>query len=434
MYLVLYIRRWSRRSRLRLDLPWMQTIPVFISAIDFPEAEGTLDKELSAAEIIVLSGRHSVYIHRRRDIAALNPDISRCYPGAIGLKLIKGRQMAPDGTPFYTSEAIAPASTRWSMKAIGSISEKKAVSNLLNTEGVAPRIFDIIRLESANGAFHYAFVTQHVSGTVVQGDKGSQFINRFKSVLKKLGMETVSIKEHCDLRPPEFRGNIIGDGTGTWYVDIQNFVIADGTVVRSIADKARRSLLDAYNVSNQRAPKNEEQVANFWLPFHQSFDFLRLHGVVVEKAIIIDERCSAPAFFVPVAVAGGALWHIVEKPIQKEVKQWLYLVGCTRFSDGKKREESEAFCEQHPRCGVRLFLLDDGHVHSIKHRTDYVDFYVIERRGTEAKALAGDIPGHWRFLGNSHFSSASGVAFIWDLFALEPAERVTTRESIGSFS
>ncbi len=48
------------------------------------------------------------------------------------------------------------------MYAVGSMLEQAVVSNLLNGQGVAPKVYDIIRLESGDGSWRYAYVVQPI--------------------------------------------------------------------------------------------------------------------------------------------------------------------------------------------------------------------------------------------------------------------------------
>ena len=137
-YIYLSVKRSYQRKRLHFVGTIVPEIPQFTCELLERVADGSeLLSVLEGAGISCLSGRHSVYISDRKAIGLLNSEIADRYPGQIGLKIIKSRQISPDGTPFYTSAELAPASTRWSMRAVGSMAEKTVVSNLLNSEGVA---------------------------------------------------------------------------------------------------------------------------------------------------------------------------------------------------------------------------------------------------------------------------------------------------------
>ena len=64
------------------------------------------------------------------------------YPHLIGLKLIKSQTMHPDGTPFYCGIDASKTSTKSIMTAVGSVEEKKIISNVLSEYSVAPKTYD----------------------------------------------------------------------------------------------------------------------------------------------------------------------------------------------------------------------------------------------------------------------------------------------------
>ncbi len=336
-YIILFIRRSYQRKKLNLTHPYPQSVPVFPSEIQFNTESGIdLESILSTAGLICYSGRHSVYIGRKADICQINGDITKDYPANIGLKIIKSRQLAPDNTPYYTSSEIAPASTYWSMTAVGSMEEKKAVANLLYTQGVAPRVYDLIKILSENKAYHYAFVVEHINGSVLHGREGEHFISHFKEVLSLFGMDTISITEHSDLRPPVFRNNIICGTEGARYIDIQNFVLSDSELVRTIE---RDFLLNFLQSSDQTATIfTETESGRFdWESYSKSVDILS--GILECNDISINEfviftQSNLAVFFLPYLLHLGAPWVHILEPKNTAIANWMFLNGFSRFSFG----------------------------------------------------------------------------------------------------
>lgn len=417
-YVFLFLRKLYKDRRLNLNHSLQQSIPLFQSKIPFSaENDEDLGTLLYNAGISSASGRHSVYVSSRSDVAKINEKILDCYPEGSGIKIIKSRELSPDGTPYYTSAKLAPASNWWSMRAVGSMAEKKAVSNVLASANLAPRVYDIIKLQSDNGTFHYAFVVQHVKGTIVRGDEGGKFIARFKAALAEMGIETFSIAEHCDLRPPDFRNNIMGNAYGMWYVDIQNFVFADAMVVRAIQERAKRILLKKYNASNlqQNHVFHVDDDRVFSLT-GETFLFLKQHGVVLKKTIVIDMRRSG-ALFVPMALNGGAQWYFLVNKQDPSVQMWLSFLGYTRVGCDVPEQEIDVFCTRHPCCETRLFLLDrDADMSMVKASARHSDVFVFETGMVASDKVAHDVPDQWQFLNSSVFTSPDGVAFSWHVF------------------
>jgi hypothetical protein len=210
-------------------------------------------------------------------------------------------------------------------------------------------------------------------------------------------------------------------------------VLADSSVVRTILDQAEKTSLAIYDIESQRVKPTADRITDLLLPLARSFGFLQSFGVIPGETIIIDGRRTG-ALFVPITAAGGVLWHILEEPVRKEMKQWLYLFGYTRFSDGMKRGESEAFCRQHPRCTTRLYLLENGHLQWIEPSDHYTDFIVVERRRNTGGSDMITVHEHWSLLGSASFSSVSGALFTWDLFAPKSGVRVSSSEVVSSVS
>lgn len=303
-----------------------QPVPLLFSHIDFGSYPGdNLDFHLDAAHITYKSGRHSVYIESYEDIAKINPEITQKYPYPVALKLIKSQELAPDATPYYTSRRLAPASTWFSMVAIGSMFEQAVVSNLLNDRNVAPRVYDIVHLQSESGSWRYAYVVQPIKGEVVTGNAGIQFVARFKKAMEQLGMETMSIQEHCDLRPPEFRNNIISDTNGIYYVDIQNFVLAD----RRFGDKLLLTMEQRKLQNRQKSGKPCIGSVDTSVNLAELFQKC---GVSIKKTVCVDILTEDESLAIE-ALAAGCIWcHLArfENDISL-VKRYLYYHGYSRF-------------------------------------------------------------------------------------------------------
>lgn len=367
-YFYLSFRRDFKRKKINPGHHLSQQIYTFRTQLSFGSGPGDkLEQLLKEEGITCRSGRHSVYIFLQEDIRKIHKNISKYYPGPIGLKLIKSRQIAPDNTPYYTSSILAPASSAWSMKAVGSMEEKKAVCNLLHLKKVAPQVYDIVRIESQDGSFHFAFVVQHIDGDVLHGEEGLTFIARFKKILDSFGMETISITEHCDLRPPEFRNNIINNENGTWYVDIQNFVLGDKSFVQSIEKDAINYLSRKSNVVGKLILTGSGGTID-WEEYkrinHIIFEALLQVGIRAENSFIIFGTHSMWQFSAFFALYSGALWCHFTKGSEALIKV-LFLYGYTRFSYDSQSGAMYSLAKEHPDCFFRVFVCSSEDVAGI---------------------------------------------------------------------
>ena len=83
----------------------------------------------------------------------------------------------------------------------------------------------------------FAQVVQHIDGTIVTGDVGSAFVDKFQAILAEEGISRLGSDQHIDFAPPDFNRNIVADDTDTYYVDIQNFEILDQDArIRQLAE------------------------------------------------------------------------------------------------------------------------------------------------------------------------------------------------------
>ena len=414
-YVYLALRRSYQKKRLHLS-SCRQSIPVFDSALPFSPAGGhELKLMLEKAGINCLSGRHSVYVGDKRHIDKINAAISGAYPEKIGLKIIKSRQLSPDGTPYYTSSELAQASTYWSMRAVGSMAEKVVVSNLLHSENSAPRVYDLIKLQSANGAFHYAFVVQHIDGEIIHGEQGSDFIARFKMILTRLGLETISISEHSDLRPPEFRNNIVGNSQGTWYVDIQNFVLANPSLIQ----QAKRSALQVLSLKNRAGLVGSRDTGAFLSDLYEAGGFdelltklLGAQGVALSETVFLTELRMG-LMFAPLLLRQGVSWVYISGVDDDHCKKWFYLHGLSRISlsPGQAR-----LLGQHRR-KVSVSLAT-GEAVSAENEKKCLSDYIVVVDSSESTGISNSIPTvtGFRFLESDSCAVNAGLSLHCSLY------------------
>jgi hypothetical protein len=339
LYIYFATRRFLARKTVRYIHPLCQSVPLVNSSVHFG-SETTSDNLVHRFKIEKLnfkSGRHSVYIYRPEDITRIHPALLQWYPHPFGLKIIKSREMASDSTPYYTSRHLAPASSWFSMFAVGSMKDKMVISNLLASEEVAPRVYDLLKLESEDGGWQYALVVEHMDEGVVTGHDGIEFVERFTSALNTLGMQTLSIKEHCDLRPPDFRHNIVKGRFHTCYVDIQNFVMFHRAFLDEVFCKiehlrtldASPLLIDTLLEDSRRQQGDHDFIReNCKLLQH----FLEQHGICIENLLLVD-KSNGSGIFTMCCLHLGAKWCIMvrEESRMEWFGSYMTLLGYSRF-------------------------------------------------------------------------------------------------------
>lgn len=373
LYIYFALRRFLARKAVRHIHPLCQSIPRVNSIIHLG-SETTPDNlvhRFKKERLSFKSGRHSVYIYRPEDITRIYPELLQWYPYPFGLKIIKSREMASDFTPFYTSRHLAPASSWFSMFAVGSMRDKMMISNLLAGEEVAPRVYDLVKLESEDGGWQYALVVEHMGEEVVTGSDGIEFIERFTSALNKLGMQTLSIKEHCDLRPPDFRHNIIKGRFYACYVDIQNFVMFHRAFSNGVLSKTERlkkletnPILLTALMEASRKQQNSHDLFSCNCNLLQ--DFLGQNGVCIENLLLVD-KSNGSGIFSMCCLHLGARWCVMvrEESRVKWFASYMTLLGYSRFQVASSIQE------------MRFWLDDDTHQQKVLLIVKADDFFSI---------------------------------------------------------
>ena len=295
--------------------PFFQSINIFFLSAEYQCAESEqILARLRDNGKDVREGRHSVYLYLENDIYRFCPDLLTRYPGGFGLKIIKSQIDSKDSTPYYTSSQNAPASTWFSMRAVGSTLEKMTVSNVLYLEGVAPRVYDLVRLTTNTGVVFSALIVQHVPGSILKGTPAHEFMTIFTAALRSNGVETVSIKEHRDLRGPEFNCNIVSGKEGACYVDIQNFVLTNKKMIRKSQNYMNSQLL-SYDM------------------YQEVIEYLETANVHPENRNILLAGDSL-AGLLPRFLQSGAGWcslGLFDHECIKEYEKALFLHGISRF-------------------------------------------------------------------------------------------------------
>lgn len=224
MFLVYAPRRVMREYRYtKVVPPLRQQILTYQSNIEFNSVE-SLPNIFEQLGFHFVQGAYATYLWRRQDIDAISSEISNSYPYPFGLKIFNSTDMSPDGTPYAASNKSSRYSSPITKRAVGPLWEKMIISNILSLRNVAPRIYDIVKLQSGETTA-FAFVVQHIDGRVVTGQAASRFFKQFKRVLVEEEIEIFAESTNIDFRSPSYNKNIVSDSTGTYYVDIQEFGI-----------------------------------------------------------------------------------------------------------------------------------------------------------------------------------------------------------------
>lgn len=340
VFLKYLARRFQGRSRCTgIPQALRQQISTYRSDIEFSSTESLLTI-IEQLGFQFCEGRHTLYLYREADIQRISAELISHYPHLFGLKIIKSLEISPDGTPYYTSNKVARSSSLISMRAVGSVREKTIISNILSLRNVAPKVYDIVKLQSGNTAV-FAMVVQRIDGKILTGQAAVDFIVGFKRVLESEGITILGEKDAEDFRPPDFRRNIVSDSTGTYYVDIQNFGFIDekgrheklADAIREVTDFEGSRLFQPKIYAHGSLPGlSMEGKRDSLYCILKIQDFLDRNHVGFQDSTVLDIGCNLGIFSM-YALSRGARWCVgLDTPeVVQVARQFLFEHGFSRF-------------------------------------------------------------------------------------------------------
>jgi hypothetical protein len=315
------------------------SIKEFDSNIEFSNIKD-LKSSFVSLNIPFKEGEFALYLSSKNGIEKIILGLSARYPHRIGLKLIKSQTLHSDGTPFYCGIDASKTSTKSIMTAVGSVYEKKIISNILSEHGVAPKTYDLIKLKSGNDII-FGMVVEHIDGEVVLGQKGSEFMERFFNILKAEGIQQLGGKSSGDFSAPNFGKNIIKNNSDFYYVDIQNFnllidnksTIKLASNISNITHFGASNLIRSDRYSYQSVPGMDikgKRDSEYRL--HVINELLSRHNITLKNSHVLDVGCNL-GLFVKYALICNAGWAVgLDMPdVAKTARSYMYRSGFTKF-------------------------------------------------------------------------------------------------------
>ena len=408
-YRVVRMIRTTRRSMLhvpylfkqslrgQVTAAWPQTI--FEIKTELPLSSSVdIRAALNQLNLVWSEGAHTFYLPPQVALREVLPGLRHYYPHEVGIKLIKGRQISDDGTPYYTSSKLAPGSTKLTMKAVGSIRDKMIVANTLSLYRVTPRVYDIAILTNGTDRL-FAMVMQHINGVSAQVDRGLRFISKLKAVMESEGIVALADGfAHKDFQPPDFSSNILEDNSGNCYlVDCQN--LAFNNLSESIS-RLLPSTQEVTHFGDSRLWRPDEYT-------YQSIPYLNIPGkrdmnirgqrlteMIMEHGVaastVLDVGCNL-GMFGAYLLSQGPYWYVgIDRPAVTEVAQkLLYLSGYSRFQlvDCDLRDPNLIHRLPFRQYDILLFLSMRKHIGLPEWLRD-MDFKLLVYEGHEGETLA----------------------------------------------
>lgn len=324
---------------------WQEVLPVQsprrikIPGFDLQNLESFLN-ELTAAGLPYGAGGHAVYLPPQTLLGTAFRTFVKCYPPNSGLKIVKH----PGGISESVYVGTREGESLFHLRMIHNLRHLTLVANLLHSNGVGPKLYDLVELECQENLWT-AFVVEHVGRAVTSMSECNEGIRRIRDLEEK-GVVKVILPAGFDdpeFQCPDCSGNAFTNVDGQFrYVDFQNFaLIKYGDLLKNIAVEAvevshfgDKSLFRGGSYLYQSVPGVN-------LPGKRSVDdrmkvltrLMEATGVTVQDRLVLDVGCNI-GMMMAQYLHLGALWcQGWDRPsVVPHTEKLLQALGCTRFS------------------------------------------------------------------------------------------------------
>ncbi len=266
-------------------------------------------------------------------------ELQRRYPEGCGIKIAR----TPGGAehPYMTARFGRYMAARMSYPH----SKQLLTYNFLYANGIAPRLHDLVEIETANGELRVCYVVEHVVGeALAEGDR-AQIVASLQDLERRGLLKLISAAgwSGIDFQEPDGNGNIIRSASRhrPLYIDIHNFtlpgycehlgetwraVAADVPAAAALTNKARAFYARLLGTpvattleGRERAELGLRLLAQAQLPMAERLVFVWPGGHPLESADVLRH---------------GARWlHVFDMAAKLPALERLLLaLGCTRFS------------------------------------------------------------------------------------------------------
>ena len=356
-----------------------------------------LDVKQELINISFQEGEFAVYISDQKAIDKILPKIREYYPHSIGLKIIKSQIESPDGTPFYCGTDASETATTIVMKSVGSVNDKKIISNILSEYDVAPRVYDVVKIKSEENEL-FAMIVEHIDGKVVEGVEGEGFLKKFFLILEDENIKVLGGKNVGDFSKPSFSNNIIASSSGTYYVDIQNFQFIDDnkqvTELSKIINKdthfGESNLLRSDKYSYQSVPSlgiTGKRDSNYRL--HLIDQILQRNKVNLKRSRVLDVGCNL-GLFITYALYLEADWAVgLDMPdVAKTARKYMYKSGFSSFDIYGVDLKSNSVLDLLPykKIDFIFYMSIEAHI-GFPEWLDHINFTYILYEGHEGESI-----------------------------------------------
>jgi hypothetical protein len=296
---------------------------------------------LDALGVDYREGGHAIYLPPNSLKHGALAILADRYPPDAGIKIIK-----KPGTVYesdYVSDMVKGDSALH-LKFIHGHLQLTMVANLLYSQGLGPRLYDLVELDSANQVWT-AYVIQHIDGgtpSLSECEAGIERLRRLDSdgILRVIPPEGFS---DLEFQCPTCVGNaLVDDQRAFKYVDFQNFFLADyESYLTMIAEEASEKSHFGDESVLRGGKYLYQQIPGVRLPGKRGVTkrILELNrlmescGVSVENKMVLDVGCNIGMMIGQYLKLGAKWCHGWDRShIVPHTEKLLLALGCTRFS------------------------------------------------------------------------------------------------------
>jgi hypothetical protein len=263
------------------------------------------------------------------------------YPADAGLKISKHRGSV-DESEYVRGAAKGDSVVH--LRSVYSHRHLTLVANLLNTEGIGPRLYDLVELQCANSIWS-AYVVQHVDGRVPSQEECISGVSKIRD-LQQRGLIRVILPEGFndeEFECPGCSNNAFVDQNGKFqYIDFQNFNLSNyGEYLTQQAQAAVQASHFGDMSAVQGARYLYQSVPGVSLRSKRGIDkrvtqLKRLFadgGTSVQDRLVLDIGCNIGMMMAQYLKMGASWCHGWDRShVTPWTEKLLFALGCTRFS------------------------------------------------------------------------------------------------------
>jgi hypothetical protein len=310
-------RRCRDRGHVRKQLPLVWESPLRLPAQGASRRRWA--PELSRLGIQCREGDHALYIPPQPGLSTRLGSFVAAYPEDAGYKLLKN-----PGSPEKARYLGDLRRITWTESTlVGVAQDLVPVANYLHELKLAPRLYDIARLD-AGASTHTMYVVQHIEGCCPAEVECQAFVRRLEQLVseKKIALARPDWRREPDFRCPDCSGNLLKSvhGPGLYYVDFQNFLIPHGA-----AGDRRNQSSDRSGRRRMRAPGAGGLTPGIW-------KLLSRQGIDMKGRLFLEIGCGDGTRLAE-ALSEGAGWAVGwDRPeMTGQARRRLGAQGYTRY-------------------------------------------------------------------------------------------------------